>query len=113
MTRIQYDRERLRLTMEGHAGAGPKGGDPVCAALSMLMMTLEARMTERAERRLPVISRGQGRFEIQSSPEAEEEALCRESFDTVAAGFALLAENSPAYVTFRFMGEEMQEEEDG
>ena len=55
MTRILYDRAGLRLEMQGHAGAGEKGADPVCAALSMLMMTLERRMQERAEK-----TRGRG-----------------------------------------------------
>ena len=38
MTHVTYDRSALRLEMEGHADAGPPGSDPVCAALSMLML---------------------------------------------------------------------------
>jgi uncharacterized protein YsxB (DUF464 family) len=53
MTRVRYDRADLCLSMEGHAGAGKPGNDPVCAALSALMMTLERRMQETAERTLP------------------------------------------------------------
>lgn len=106
MTRIGYDREGLRLTMEGHAGAGIYGEDPVCAALSMLMMTLQRRMEDRAEKAQPTFSRGPGRFEIQCDPEDGAEALCRESFDTVAAGLALLAENRPEFVSFRQTEEE-------
>lgn len=99
MTRVRYDREELRLEMEGHAGAGPKGADPVCAALSMLMMALEARMQEQSEEMLPIISRGQGRFVISCRPEEGAAARCRESFDTVFAGLALLSENRPEYVS--------------
>jgi len=99
MTRIRYDRDELRLEMEGHAGAGPKGEDPVCAALSMLMMTLEARMQEQSEEMLPVISRGQGRFAISCRPEEDAAERCRESFDTVFAGLSLLGENRPEYVS--------------
>ena len=106
MTRISYDREGLRLTMEGHAGAGSYGADPVCAALSMLMMTLQRRMEDRAEQALPTFSRRPGRFEIRCDPEDGAEALCRESFDTAAAGFALLAENRPEFVSFRQTEEE-------
>ncbi|MBO5497246.1 MAG: ribosomal-processing cysteine protease Prp, partial [Oscillospiraceae bacterium] len=61
MTRAIYDREQLRLTLEGHAGAGPRGDDLVCAALSMLAMTLERRVREREEEYLPAVSRGPGR----------------------------------------------------
>ena len=70
------------------------------------MMTLERRMEDRAEEALPVISRGPGRFEIRCDPEDGAEALCRESFDTVAAGLALLAENRPEFVSFRLTEEE-------
>lgn len=101
MTKIVYDRDELRLTMEGHAGAGLKGMDPVCAALSMLSMTLERRAQEREEEYLPAVSRSPGRVSIECRPEAEWEERCRESFDTVAAGLALLAEELPDYVRFR------------
>ena len=110
MTRITYDREELRLEMEGHAGAGPKGADPVCAALSMLMLTLVARMREREEETLPAVSQAPGHFMICCRPEEGEAALCRESFDTVFAGLALLAEHEPEHVSVRFTdGEESGE----
>lgn len=95
MTRVRYDREEPRLELEGHALAGPRGGDPVCAALSMLSMTIERRMMERAERMLPAVSRAPGRFRITCRPESGFEEACRESFDTVYAGLALLAEERP------------------
>ena len=98
MTRIRYEPEAFRLSMEGHADAGPKGADLVCAALSMLMLTLEARCREREEERLPTLSRAPGRFGIQCRPESGEEARCRESFDTVFAGLSLLAEREPEHV---------------
>ena len=112
MTRICYDRADLSLSMEGHAGAGMPGSDPVCAALSALMMTLERRMQDTAERTLPVVARAPGRFAIRCTPESEAEALCRESFDTVAAGLAVLAENRPENVTLTLTGEDLEQEED-
>ena len=101
MTRAVYDREHLRLTLEGHAGAGVRGTDPGCAAVSMLSMTLERRVHEREEDYLPAVSRGPGRFCVECFPEEEFEAGCRECFDTVAAGLALLAEERPAFVSLR------------
>ena len=112
MTRILYDRAGLRLEMQGHAGAGEKGADPVCAALSMLMMTLERRMQERAEKTMPALRRGPGSFMIVCRPEEGEERLCRESFDTVAAGFALLAENRSENVSFSLTGGDADEEDE-
>lgn len=112
MTAVRYDREGLRLEMEGHAGAGEFGRDLVCAALSMLMMTLERRMEERAERTLPQVRRAPGSFMIRCRPEREDEPLCRESFDTVAAGLALLAENCGGCVAFYLEGNDLEEEMD-
>ena len=111
MTRICYDRAGLLLRMEGHAQAGPEGQDLVCAALSMLMMALERRMQERAEAALPVISRGPGSFMLRCAPEPDAERLCRESFDTIAAGLAVLAENRPENVAFTMENGETDEEE--
>lgn len=111
MTRVEYDRAALSLTMEGHAGAGEPGEDLVCAALSALMMTLERRMEETAERTMPIVKRTPGFFAIRCAPE-EDEALCRECFDTVAAGIAVLAENRPDHVTLTLMGEEPEEEDE-
>ena len=111
MTRVCYDRAALSLSMEGHAGAGEAGNDLVCAALSALMLTLEKRMQETAERTLPIITRAPGVFAIRCTPE-EDEALCRESFDTVAAGIAALAENRPENVSLTLTGEEWEQEDE-
>ena len=97
--------------MEGHAGAGEAGNDLVCAALSTLMMTLERRMQDTAERTLPIVKRAPGFCSIRCAPERGEE-LCRESFDTVAAGVAVLAENRPENVSLTFTGEDLEQEEE-
>lgn len=109
MTRIVYDPAALRLEMEGHAGAGMYGQDPVCAALSMLAMTLERRVTELAESVYPTLSRAPGRFSLSCRPEAGAEAQCRECFETVGAGLALLAEQRPEHVSFRREEDEQEE----
>ena len=110
MTNIVYAPAELSLRMEGHAGAGSYGEDPVCAALSMLGMTLERRMAELAESCFPAISRAPGRLWISCRPDAEAAAQCRECFETVAAGLALLAEERPEHVSFRREEEEDEEE---
>ena len=108
MTQIVYDPDGPSLRMQGHAGAGEKGGDLVCAALSALMMTLERRMLDRAEQMRPEITRSGDRFEIRCRPDEEDEAACRESFETVAAGLTLLSENRPDCVQIRDMREEFE-----
>ena len=101
MTRVRYEPKLPALEFSGHAGAGVRGQDPVCAALSMLSMTLERRVTELAEHCFPAISRAPGRFQAVCRPEEDFAGQCRECFETVAAGLALLAEERPEHVRFR------------
>ena len=49
---------------------------------------------------------------IRCAPEPDAERLCRESFDTIAAGLAVLAENRPECVTFTLENGETDEEEE-
>ena len=98
MTRIRYDREKLRLSMEGHAKSAPAGEDLVCAALSMLMMCLERRLRDYGEGLWLTVKKGDGSACIEARAEDEVYEQCRESFDTVFAGFMLLAQERPEYV---------------
>lgn len=106
MTRVVYDPAEPRLTFEGHAGTAARGADLVCAALSMLVMTLEARLQELAERAYPAVSRAPGQVWIACRPEDDSVQLCRECFETVAAGLALLARERPEAVRFERRREE-------
>ena len=100
MTRVKYYREEYRLRAEGHAGAGEKGRDLICAAESILMMALERQVAPRPEMRAQIMKKP-GAEEICCRPERGCEGACRESFDTVYAGFALLAEEYPEHVSVR------------
>ena len=101
MTQICYDRENLRLSMEGHAKAAPAGQDLVCAALSMLMMCLERRLRDYGDGLWLTVKKAGGSACIEARAEDELLEKCRESFDTVFAGFMLLAENRPEHVRAR------------
>ena len=87
--------------------------DGVCVSLCEYIngMTLERRVQDTAERTLPAVKRAPGFFAIRCAPEGNE-ALCRECFDTVAAGIAVLAENRPENVTLTLTGEEPEEEDE-
>ena len=107
MTRIRYDEERLRLEMEGHAGAAPAGEDLVCAAASMLWLTLRENLSgERAVRELqPVFIEGDGRRCAECYPADEEsEGWARAIFRVIGTGLRLLAESFPQYVSFEEAG---------
>ena len=108
MTRIFYDRAELRLSMEGHALCGDYGQDIVCAAESMLIMCLERRLMDFEEQLMLKCFRGPGRVQIEARPAEEVEARCRECFDTVFAGFRLLAQYEPEHVSVMETGEDEQ-----
>ena len=84
MTRVCYYRNEYRLRAEGHAGAGEKGRDLICAAESILMMALERHVSQRPEMRAEILRRP-GAEEIRCRPDRGCEGACRESFDTVCA----------------------------
>ena len=99
MTRVRYEPGRFCLTVAGHAGAGPRGQDLVCAALSMLTATLEAAAEAQAERLRPTVRRSPGRVQIRCRPEPDSRGLCRCVFETVFAGFTLLGGQYPDKVS--------------
>ena len=84
MTRVVYEPRLPALEFSGHAGAGPRGKDPVCAALSILLFTL---------------------FEAESAAQlCLRDGWCRirggdrRSYALIAGGCRLLAEHYPAHV---------------
>ena len=84
MTRVEYSPAARRLRLTGHAGAGERGSDPVCAALSILVYALlDAGAEGRVER---------GEAELRLPAADVDVALC---------GFRLLAENFPQNVEFK------------
>ncbi len=105
MTKVIYDREGLCLSMEGHALSGKYGEDIVCAAESMLLMCLEKRLMDFGEDVITGTRRSAGFVRIEARPEAGVEKLCRECFDTIFAGFMLLAEYEPEHVSALEIGE--------
>lgn len=98
MTRICYDRAGLRMRIEGHAGAGEWGRDLVCAAESILMLTLERQLQElEGENRVSVL-KGPGLADISCCPVREKTLRCRDIFETVFLGYQILESMYPEFV---------------
>lgn len=93
----------VHMRMEGHAGAGVKGEDLVCAGASMLACTLGAaveRMYEQSMlRRCPRVELAEGCAEIIAVPKPRlfQEVLM--VFWTIQSGIAALAGSFPGNVT--------------
>lgn len=98
MIRARYDRRAYCLTVEGHAGAGAKGRDLVCAAASALAFTAAACAEDGREKFLPAVCRGEGRLRVACRPGRRHAAACRRMLDTVFTGFELLANQYPDFV---------------
>ncbi len=98
MIRVRYDRRGLALTVEGHAGAAPKGQDLVCAAASALAQTAAACAEDGADRFFPAVCRSEGRLRVACRAPKRHAAACRRMLDTVFTGFELLSSQYPDHV---------------
>jgi len=92
----------IYIALQGHAGAGPAGDDPVCAALSMLIYTAAGVAREAwAENMLsrePYIRIEKGSSELLVCPEEGRSSWLRDRLGFVDTGFFMLAESFPEHV---------------
>ena len=93
--KIYEDVQSLCLSMAGHAGAGQKGTDIVCAAASVLAYTAAAEMLRLHGQALlhtpPVIRLNAGSAWVETEKCQETQAV----FSVIATGFRLLAAQYP------------------
>ena len=99
---VRYEREQYRLTAKGHACSAPYGTDLVCAAVSMLLHTLErmAWKLECADQAEAFSALYPGDGTVRCVPKAGSEAAVHWVMDTVASGLELLAEDFGDYVSY-------------
>ena len=110
MVEITYDRQRHRLTAMGHAAAGRKGEDLVCAAVSALVLTVSANVAELAiteEVRRPVLQLRDGDSRISCVPAPEMIPVVTMIFDTVCSGFELLQTLYPENIRYHIVGQRL------
>ena len=98
MTRVRYGPDEYSLRVDGHAGAGSAGADLVCAALSILAMTLERHVTQN-ETLISAVSREPGRLTVRCYPGRGQAYAWLMEEDLSGSLYALLAENCPEYVS--------------
>ena len=93
--------EPCSLSVAGHAGCTAFGSDPVCAAVSALVLTLGANVAGLAEEKLLEsyeISLNSGNSRISCSPKLEIAPAAELIFDTVMQGLTLLAYLYPEHI---------------
>ena len=105
MIEITYERSNNRVRILGHAGAGEKGKDVVCAGVSALALTLAANVRHWQEsgklKKEADISLSDGEGLISWEPKHGYEAATRQIAVAICAGFELIAVELPQYVSFR------------
>ena len=107
MVNITYHRDISRVTIEGHAKSGEIGNDLVCASVSILAQTLAAfveNMKEAKQTRYPTINIKEGDTVIDARPQSRHKDAVKLVFDSICAGFDLLAQESPEHVSFVIRG---------
>lgn len=96
-------RNATAVTVEGHACSDVYGKDLICAAVSALVLTLEANM-ERMHRKGQLYSvrvhLEPGKARIRCVPRKEYQAAAAAVFDNICTGFRLLSGKYPEFVDY-------------
>lgn len=91
-----------QLLVTGHAGYAEAGKDIVCAAVSVLTVTLAEKLREIEQlhglRDPPIIRMEDGQAEILCNPTEVAEPMVSLLFDTVRTGLSLVAEEYPEWM---------------
>lgn len=104
MIQVVYYRKYNRLTVTGHAGSAEPGHDLVCASASILAYTLAANVANMADNgqvREPIITVVEGDTEISCNPRHNLKASVTLVFDSICAGFEMLAHDHPEYISYQ------------
>lgn len=103
MIKVTYHREVNRVSIEGHALSGEVGHDLVCAAASILTYTLAEfvkNMKEAGQTEFPAIDLAEGHALIACNAPSRYKNSVTLAFDTVCAGFELLAQHYPDNISY-------------
>lgn len=101
MVLINYDSDNHELTVDGHANFAKTGEDIVCAAISILVYTLGACLSEEYLDETIEMEIGVGRSRIKCVPKEEYIGNVDLIYATIITGFELLAKVYPANVKLK------------
>jgi uncharacterized protein YsxB (DUF464 family) len=105
--KVTYHRDVSRVTVEGHALSGEAGHDLVCASASILAYTLAEfvkNMKEAGQTAFPAIYLDKGHALIACNVPRQIKNSVTLAFDTVCAGFELLAQSYPDNISYEIVG---------
>lgn len=107
MIKVTYHRDLNRVTVEGHAYSGEKGHDLVCASASILTQTLAnlvINMEKAGQTRYPTIELNEGQALIRCNVSNAYKPTVTFAFDSICAGFELLAQSYPDNISYEIRG---------
>lgn len=103
MIEVVYYRNYNRVTIKGHALSGGPGHDLVCASASILTYTLAANvidMKDKGQVRDTCTATVEGAAEISCKPRHNLRSVVTMIFDSICAGFQLLAYQYPENISY-------------
>lgn len=108
MITVTYRPGKREIKIKGHAGAGDKGHDVICAAASMMFynlcqMMLAAYDNDKAFAAPVKMQDEPGNARLQVTPATGYETWIDHDFLYALTGFHLLAERHPEYVTLKVL----------
>lgn len=104
MVQIVYTKNRHCLTVTGHAGAGKKGNDIVCAAISVLVLTLAENVRALANTgtaKAHCVQVREGEAKIRCTPVSCMDAVVQCIFESVCCGFEVVQQMYPDHVDYQ------------
>lgn len=107
MIHVTYYRQHNRVTVEGHAGSGPKGHDLVCSAVSALALTLAGNVSHMQAQDAVhgvIIELKEGNAEIQCTPCRRYKDSVAQVYRAICVGFELLATKYPDNILYIVRG---------
>ena len=107
MIEVTYYKQYNRVTVRGHAGAGPEGHDLVCAAVSAITLTLAgnvAYMESQEAVRNVITELKEGNAEIQCTANRRYKDSVAQIFRAICVGFELLATKYPENILYEVRG---------
>ena len=107
MIKVVYHRDLNRVSVEGHAQSGEIGHDLVCASASILTYTLAAfveNMKNAKQVYNPKVELKEGDALIYCEPSNRYKGSVTLVFDSICAGFELLAQDYPDNISYEIRG---------
>ena len=107
MIKVIYHRDLNRVSVVGHAMSAEKGQDLVCASVSILVYTLASfvqNMKNAGQVYNPTAELKDGDALISCSPPNKFKRSVTLVFDSLCAGFEILARDYPDNVSYEIRG---------